>query len=129
MPKRQLFFTFILLFTAGFLVWLIIKDYPQKVETEKQLGDLKEQIEILKRYEKKQKGMVEYLNTESYLDKQARIRLNLKKQGEEVVFVYRKDEEGTEADEEAKNENLFLSKVEIWVRMLIYSVWSRDLAR
>src|SRR3989344_3030189 len=31
------------------------------------------------------------LQSESYLERQARLRLNYKKEGEEVVYVYRKD--------------------------------------
>ncbi len=121
MARSQLAFTFFLLSIVGFLAWLIIKDYPQKVETEKQLSDLREQIEILKKDEEKKKSIVEYLNTESYLDKQARIRLNLKKEGEEAVFVYRKDEE-ERTNEETKNENPFLSKV----RKFFKIIWPRE---
>lgn len=122
MPRGQLAFTLLLLFVAGFLAWLIIEDYPKKVETEKQTSDLREQIEELKKDEEEKKSMVEYLNTESYLDKQARIRLNLKKQGEEVVFVYKKDEAEEGAGESPKNGNPFLSRLKEWFNI----IWPRD---
>ncbi|MEK7659568.1 MAG: septum formation initiator family protein [Patescibacteria group bacterium] len=122
MSSRQLFFVLVLVFIAGFLIWLIIKDFPEKIETGKQLRDLKNKIEVLKREEERQKSLAEYLNSESYLEKQARIRLNLKKVGEEVVFVYRKDEEPEQKNPENKNENPFLSKIKEWVRMFRFNV-------
>ncbi|MEK7537160.1 MAG: septum formation initiator family protein [Patescibacteria group bacterium] len=111
MFNRQLFFVLVLIFIAGFLIWLIVKDFPEKIETGKQLGDLKSKIEALKKEEERQRSLAEYLNSESYLEKQARIRLNLKKEGEEVVFIYRKNEEPVEGSVENKNENPFLLKI------------------
>ena len=119
MFNRQIFFTFVLLASAGFLAWLIFKGFPEKIEIEKQLSDIRGQIDNLKKEEERQKGLLEYLNTESYLEKQARLRLNLKKEGEEVVFIYKKDEAKTEEAVDKKNENPFLSKLKEWVRFLI----------
>ena len=120
--RGQLTFTFILLFAAGFLAWLVVKDFPQKREIGKQVSDLKLKIEALEKDEKKQEGMADYLNSESYLEKQARIRLNLKKEGEEAVFVYRKDEAENPAGEQNEDENPFLSKLKELIRI----IWSRD---
>src|SRR3990167_5488165 len=103
---------------VGFLSWLVLKGFLQKVEIEKQLGDINSQIDNLKKEEERQKGLLEYLNSESYLEKQARLRLNLKKEGEEVVFVYRKDEGGLASESFEKPQNPFLLKVKEWVKML-----------
>lgn len=118
MFNRQSVFTFILIFAAGFLVYLLVRDYPKKLEIKNQLGDIENRIAALKKDEEKQKSMAEYLESESYLEKQARLRLNLKKEGEEVVFVYRKDESEKSPSQEEKNENPFLSKLKEWVRFL-----------
>jgi len=107
---------------VGFLSWLVLKGFLQKVEIEKQLGDINSQIDNLKKEEERQKGLLEYLNTESYLEKQARLRLNLKKEGEEVVFIYKKEDEQNETNQEKQNKNPFLSKVREWFRI----IWSRD---
>ncbi|TSC89496.1 MAG: hypothetical protein G01um10142_519 [Parcubacteria group bacterium Gr01-1014_2] len=117
--NRQIFFTFVLLVSAGFLSWLVFKELPQKLEIEKQLGDIRGQIGNLKKEEERQKGLLEYLNTESYLEKQARLRLNLKKEGEEVVFIYKKDEAKKEETMEKKNENPFLSKLKELVKVFL----------
>ncbi|MEK7203834.1 MAG: septum formation initiator family protein [Patescibacteria group bacterium] len=119
MLNRQLIFTFILVFAAGFLVYLTTKDYPKKLETKRQLEDLENKIAALKKDEERQKNLAEYFNTESYLEKQARLRLNLKKEGEEVVFVYRKEEEPKEETGRERNENSFLSKLKEWFRFLM----------
>jgi len=112
-------FTFILVFAAGFLVYLLARDYPKKLEIESQLGDIENKITALKKDEEKQKTMAEYLRSESYLEKQARLRLNLKKEGEEVVFVYRKDNGEREASKENRDENPFLSKLKELFRILM----------
>src|SRR3989344_1334332 len=122
MFNRQLFFTFVLVGAAGFLFWIVIRGFPRKLEIEKQMNDIRGQIDNLKKEEERGKGLLEYLNTESYLEKQARLRLNLKKEGEEVVFIYRKEDEQNETNQEKQNKNPFLSKVREWFRI----IWSRD---
>ena len=117
--NRQSVFTFVLIFAVGFLIYLTARDYPKKLETKRQLEDLENKIVVLKKDEEKQKNLVEYFNTESYLEKQARLRLNLKKEGEEVVFVYRKDEEKEDEIKENNNENMFLIKLKELVRILL----------
>ena len=118
MLNRQSFFAFVLIFAAGFLVYLIVRDYPKKLEIKSQLGDIEDKIEILKKDEEKQKSMAEYLDSQSYLEKQARLRLNLKKEGEEVVFVYRKDKT-EESPSQKQYENPFLSKIKELFRIFL----------
>lgn len=114
--NRQSAFTFILVLAVGFLVYLLVRDYPKKLEIKSQLGDIENKIDVLKKDEEKQKSLAKYLESESYLEKQARLRLNLKKEGEEVVFVYRKDEVEKSPFQEKQNENPFLSKLKEWLR-------------
>lgn len=104
---------------AGFLVYLIVRDYPAKLETKRQLGDLRDKIGALEKEEERQKNLIEYLNSESYLEKQARLRLNLKKEGEEVVFVYRKDDEIKASEGLKETGNSFLSKLKELFRILL----------
>ena len=117
--NRQLIFTFVFIGAAGFLAYLAVRDYPKIRETRKQLEDLEGKIKALKHEEERQNDLVEYLKTESYLEKQARLRLNLKKEGEEVVFIYRKDEAKEEGNLEKPNENPFLSKLKELFRFLM----------
>lgn len=119
MPNRQIVLTLILVFIAGFLIWRIIKDLPEKIETEKQLGDLRSKIESLEKEKERQKSLAEYLNSESYLEKQARIRLNLKKEGEEAVFVYRKEGQNAKKNSEKNMEKSVLAKLKEWFKILM----------
>lgn len=99
-----------------FLLWFIVKDYPQKAEVSRQINDLRTKLESLKKDEARQRSLAEYLNSESYLEKQARIRLNLKKEGEEVVFIYKKEEE--QKDNVKEDKNPFLLKLEELFRII-----------
>ena len=119
MFNRQLFFTFVLVGAAGFLFWIVIRGFPRKLEIEKQMNDIRGQIDNLKKEEERGKGLLEYLNTESYLEKQVRLRLNFKKEGEGVVFIYKKEEEQNETNQEKQNENPFWSKLKELFRFLI----------
>ena len=101
-----------------FIFGLVIKGLPEKVEISRQLGDLKAKIEALKKEELRQAGLSEYFKTQGYLEKQARIRLNLKKEGEEVVFIYRKEEEPKEEGAGNNSENPFLSKLKEFIRII-----------
>ena len=120
MFNRQTVLTFVLVFAAGFLAYLVIKDYPKSRELKSQLGEVESKIESLKKDEERQKGLAEYLNSESYLEKQARLRLNLKKEGEEVVFIYRKDEAGEPPGSEETNKNPFLMKLKELIKILLH---------
>lgn len=122
MPNRQLIFTFVLVFLAGFLVWLLAGKWPQKVEIDRQVSDIKARIDSLAREEERQKNRLEYLNSESYLEKQARLRLNLKKEGEEVVFIYRKDDDVPASESFKETENPVLLKLKEWFKI----IWPRE---
>ncbi len=119
MPNRQLFFSFLLVGTVIFLFYLIVKDYPDKLELDNQIKDIEDKIEVLKKEEERQKDLIVYFNSESYLEKQARLRLNLKKQGEEVVFVYQKDEKNEEQNTGNGDEESWLSKLSNWFKILL----------
>ena len=119
MPNRQLFFSIFLLLAAGFFLWGIARDHPQKAEVQRQIEDLKDKIAAVEKEEQRKIRMADYLNSESYLEKQARLRLNLKKEGEEVVFVYRNDDPGKASESFEGIENPVLSKLKEWFRFLL----------
>ena len=106
-----------------FIFGLVIKGLPEKVEISRQLNDLKAKIAALKKSQLRDAGLSEYFKTQGYLEKQARIRLNLKKEGEEVVFVYRKDaDENVDVNADKNAKESLLSKIKEWFRIF----WSRE---
>lgn len=122
MPSRQILFSVFLLFLAGFFLWGIIRDWPRKAEVSRQLKDLEAKIAAVEKEGERKERIADYLNSESYLEKQVRLRLNLKKEGEEVVFVYRNDEAVGASESFEGMENPVLSKLKELIRI----IWSRD---
>ncbi|TSC89315.1 MAG: hypothetical protein G01um10142_527, partial [Parcubacteria group bacterium Gr01-1014_2] len=61
-----------------------------------------------------------YLNSESYFEKQARLRLNLKKEGEDVIFVYRNDDSVKASSSLGETENPVLSKLKKLFKFLMF---------
>lgn len=122
MPNRQIFFSAFLLFLTGFFLWGIVRDWPQRAEVSRQLEDLEAKIAAVEKEGERKERMADYLNSESYLEKQARLRLNLKKEGEEVVFVYRNDDSAKASESFEDTENPVLSKLKELIRI----IWSRD---
>ena len=119
MPNRQIFFSLFLLLAAGFLLWGVVRDWPQRTEVSRQLEDLEAKIAALEKEEEKERKMADYLNSESYLEKQVRLRLNLKKEGEEVVFVYRNDDSAKASESFSEIDNPVLSKLKELIRFLL----------
>lgn len=120
--RGQILFSAFLLFLAGFFLWGIIRDWPRKTEVSRQLEDLEAKIAAVEKEGERKERIADYLNSESYLEKQARLRLNLKKEGEEVVFVYRNDDPAKASESFEDTENPVLSKLKELIRI----IWSRD---
>ncbi len=69
-----------LLFSIGQRVYY---QYQARVE----LNELADQVEILKKQKSDLENLIGYYNNKSNLEKEARIRLNVKKPGENVIVV------------------------------------------
>ncbi len=119
MPNRQIFFSVFLFLAIGFFLWGIARDYPQKAEVQRQIEDLKDKIAAVEKEEERKERLADYLNSESYLEKQVRLRLNLKKEGEEVVFVYRNDDSAKASESFDETSNPVLSKLKELIRFLV----------
>ena len=117
-------FSIFILLAIGFSLWGIILDYPQKAEVSRQLEDLEAKIAAVEKERERKERLADYLNSESYLEKQARLRLNLKKEGEEVVFVYRNEDSAKASESFDSIENPVLSKISEWVKILW--PWTRE---
>ena len=124
MLNRQLIFSIFLLLAVLFFLWGVIRDWPQKTEVARQLEDLEAKIAAVEKERERKERLADYLNSESYLEKQARLRLNLKKEGEEVVFVYRNEDSAKASESFDSIENPVLSKISEWVKILW--PWTRE---
>lgn len=111
---RSVALSILLVFVAIALLGVVLRGIPQKREYDKQVKDTEQKIRALKKEESRLKEMSDYFKSEAYLEKQARIRLNLKKEGEKVVFIYKKGENdkiSSESGNIKKEENGFIDKI------------------
>ena len=77
----------LILVAVGFVSYQLVEISYKKSQIKKRLPPLEEKIEKAKEKKENLSEMMDYYNTEAYLEKQARSKLNLKKEGEEVVIV------------------------------------------
>jgi cell division protein FtsB len=85
----------------GFLVVSNIKLSERRDQIGLQTRILKNEIQILEQEKEKLQAQVSQTKLESYLEKEARERFNLKKPGEQVVaFVKEKSEQKQETEQE-----------------------------
>lgn len=99
----------VILIVIGFLIasnWRINK---KRSELNLKIENLKNEIEVLEEKRQELSAGISQIPTESYLEKEARERFNLKKQGEEVVVVLPPEESQEEKAEEKKS---------LWQRIL-----------
>jgi hypothetical protein len=65
----------------------LFKETYRKYQIQKEVETLKFQAESLDRENQKLKGMISYFGTQSFSEKEAREKLNVKKEGEQVVIL------------------------------------------
>ncbi len=103
-PEESRFFSvfLIILFSIviGFLIVSNIKINQKRNALNSRLESLKKEIQILEEKKEKFKVQISQTDLESYLEKEARERFNLKKPGEEVVvFIKEKNQPEKQAGE------------------------------
>ncbi len=81
---------FLAILCLGFLIMILFplaKTYTQKKILEKEIAEVQKEIDSFERDNQEMKEMIEYLQSEQFLEEQARLNLNLKKPGEQVVVI------------------------------------------
>lgn len=85
------------------VTYALFKETYKKYQIQKEVDELRQEAEQLEKNNQKLRGLVEYFKTENYSEKGAREKLNLKKEGEQVV-VLRSPENYTLEKGETQNE-------------------------
>jgi cell division protein FtsB len=80
-------FTVILAATLIFAAVLTARLLMQKKEVESEITKLQEQTEQMNKKNQEMSELAKYLNTPEFAEKEAREKLNLKKEGEYVVML------------------------------------------
>jgi len=108
-PKRTIrkllgskIFLFLVALILIVLVINLFRESYRKYQLAKEIDNLESEIERLEGKNQHLADMMGYFNEESYLEKEARLKLNLKKPGEKVVVLFEGSENAEERLEEAR---------------------------
>ena len=63
------------------------KESYRKYQIDKEVGEIKKEIESLKEKNQVLSNLLDYFNSEESLEKEARLKLNLLKEGEKLVII------------------------------------------
>ena len=116
-PKPNNFFyrlvtsqRFLAIIGLVFLLLIIIplaKTYSQRRLVEKEIADVQQEINDFENNNQELKDMIAYLESDQSLEEQARLNLNLKKPGEQVLIIedsdLKKSENSTDSQEKLVN--------------------------
>lgn len=80
-------FLVIILIGLSLLTFRLVKITKHEYRLKSELKPLNDEIKQIKKEKEKLSKNFEYFKSESYLEKEARTRLNLKKEGEQVVII------------------------------------------
>jgi len=99
----SIFLGTLILAAIGFLVFSNLQINKRRTELTLRLESLKKEIEILVEKNQELTAKISQVQEESYLEKEARERLNLKKPGEEMVVVLSPEKSEENETEEKKS--------------------------
>lgn len=71
----------------GFVGLAVAKKAWERYKLEKEIGRIQAQLTELEKGNKELEGLIGYLTTDDFLEREARARLNLKKAGEKVAIL------------------------------------------
>ena len=99
-------FVFILVLLLVFSVSLI-REVMRKIEIQRQIAALEEKIDSLENDNKQLESLIAYLQTDDFIEEEARKKLSLKKPGEKVIAV-------PELEESSDSSNASTSTLPNW---------------
>jgi len=119
-------FTAVILIVLGFFLVSVIKLEPPLAAVRKELKNLNQKIDEAEKSSLELEKFGDYLKSNAYLERQARLKLNYKKPDEKVVFVYTKTTETQKGQETQKGlgrpkffENKLIMNLKLWWGYLI----------
>lgn len=109
------------IFTAGASIVVLLLALSsvnlnlQRDSVDREVGNMEAKIREVQKDMDYLNKLSDYFKTSDFLEKQARLKLNYKAQGEEVVFVYK--------NKNVKNEDYSISIEELLSRMSNHKKW------
>jgi len=89
---HSIFFAVILLVVIFFVGFSLIKLWPDRLAVNKEVENLDKKIEEIEKSNLELAESLEYFKSDSYREREARLRLNYKNPDEKAAFVYREKE-------------------------------------
>jgi len=94
------------------------KESYRKYQIDKEVGGIKKEIEFLKEKNQAMSNLLDYFNSEESLEKEARLKLNLLKEGEKLVIITPNKKTDSENQFSEDIEEKQLSNFEKWLKYL-----------
>lgn len=93
--QRSVFWDKLFLLLGVVMIILILiplsKNLTKKSQVDKEIAELEKEIDDLGIQNKNWDNLIEYLESDAYLEEQARLSMGFKKPGEEVVVIKKQD--------------------------------------
>lgn len=89
--SRQFLLTLVLIFLLAIFAVPLTKNWRQKRSIDKEVSDLQTQIAGLENKNSSLKKVLDYMQSDQFVEKEARTKLNYKKPGEEVAVIEGRD--------------------------------------
>ena len=113
-------FTFAAVIVIGFFLLLIVKLKPSLETVNQKVNNLDQKIAEAEKSRLELEKLGDYLKNAAYLEQQARLKLNYKKPGESVVFVYKNQHAQNPAKPaDATKSSLILPNWQKWLNYLL----------
>jgi len=100
--SSKVFFFFMVIALVALLLNFVRESY-HKYQLSEEISGLETEVERLEGRKQQLAGLMEYFGQESYLEKEARQRLNLKKPGERVIILSQKADADVKSDQGIDN--------------------------
>lgn len=114
------FFTIPLVVIVGYLLMSLLQILGPVITAGRERRNLEAKLKEAKLEITRLEQNKEYLESNAYLEQQARLKLNFKKPGESVVIVYQKKEQGQNVNDQENSITYKIEKENISIRFLVF---------
>jgi len=78
---------FLLLLAVMWLALVLVKTFYKKHQLDSEIANLKKEIDKIDKKDQELSNLLNYFDNQNFLEKEAKEKLNMKKEGENVVIV------------------------------------------
>lgn len=113
-------FTVLVVLAAALLVWSLAKLWPKKIFVQNRLDSLEEKISETEKSNTSLAKLLDYFKSPAYLERESKLKLNVRRPDENVVFIYPNEKDNAGKPEEKKDFSGLegLTNFEKWLKYL-----------